>query len=154
MLGISVNFCEFHSRNLYKSFITANKPNKSLILYFSTDQGSKYLFLGNSHVILDVGENSVLYEVSLVSMTTTTTFQLCTFFLSTFNQIQNFIKLFFIHLQSKNIEGTMLVQLSYTNFGQVHREATQKVLVTSQSFNCYGGNTELKLFQVNSPRSG
>ena len=101
MLGISVNFCEFHSRNLYKSFIAANKPNRSLILYFSKGQGSKYLFLGNSHVIFDVGENSGLYEVSLVSMTTTTTFQLCTFFLSTFNQIQNFIKLFFIHLQSK-----------------------------------------------------
>jgi hypothetical protein len=58
-----------------------------------------HLFFGNSHIVLDITENSWLNEVALVPNSLAASAQLSTFLLATVNQIYDLAKLFIINLQ-------------------------------------------------------
>ena len=62
---------------------------------------ANHLFFSNPHIIFYIRKDSWLDEKSLVSVPITTTLQLGSFFFSTFNQIQDFVKLFLINLKTK-----------------------------------------------------
>ena len=63
-----------------------------------------YLFFGNSHVILDIGEYCWFNKVTFVTETSATGYQLGTFLLTAFYQRDDFIKLFSVDLNNTKMK--------------------------------------------------
>lgn len=62
-------------------------------------QKVQYLFLGNAHVISNIGEDSGFNEKSLPSQALPSTFQSCAFSDATLNKLQDLVVLFLINLK-------------------------------------------------------
>lgn len=64
---------------------------------------AEYLFPGDAHVVLDVGEDGRLDEESFVTVTSSTAHQLGAFLLATFDQFQNLLELVIVDLQKRHM---------------------------------------------------
>ena len=109
-----------------------------------------YLFLGNSHIILYVREDSRFNEITFISMATTTTLQLSTLCLSTFNQFKNSVKLLCVNLQ--NIELNKYISCSYYQLtGQITLQALLNILVPEVLVQCMCPKGSQVFFSLPSP---
>lgn len=66
-----------------------------------------YLFLGNAHVICNVGEDGGLNEEALPAQAFPTTFQSCTFSDTALNKFQDLVVLLLINLKGEEREGVV-----------------------------------------------
>lgn len=76
----------------------------------------KYLFFGNSHVILNISEHSGLDEVAFVAMLCSSIQQICTFLVSTIYQRQYLAELLLVHLFQKEKSRDNKTSYAETDF--------------------------------------
>lgn len=95
-----------------------------------------YLFFGNSHVVSDLWKHRGFYKQASVFNGKTSTLQLSPFFLPTFYQLQDFIKLFLVNLsdtkRKETNSSTFIIMVPERSHGMWPRACLQGTVKLGQ----------------------